>query len=257
MRSILLIFTFLLCHILSAQNLSIKQVDTPPRLVEACMDVNTEECFTRSLSIYVNRNLDFYKLGKNKASGTAYVQFTINSDGTISEVRSRSKSKVLGEVAEESLRKLKIAEPAKKDGKPVSMTYTLPVTFRSIKIGGGKSNFEDRGDRHEVPSVTKAARAPEFEDYTKGLDDITSQFKKDVREKLINMNFQEKEIRELKISFHIDRLRNVKNLVVITPNKHLRKVGKKLIEELKITRPALNENGQPIEVRLSYNFQFD
>lgn len=257
MKAVFLIIVLIFSNVIAAQNLSIKQVDTPPRLDEFCLTENSEDCFIRSLSIFVNSNLNLDDVIKENVTGTAYIQFTINQDASITGVRSRSKSKALAEAAEKAIQKLKIAEPAKKDGEPVTINYTLPVSFRKIEINGRNATVEDNSAVHEIPILTAAARAPEIKGYAPEVEAITRTFKNDLREKLLKLNFKEKDISELKISFILNKLKTIEKLVVITPNKRMRNTTRNFMENLQILKPALDKNGQPMDVRIYYNFQFN
>lgn len=253
MKSIIMFALLFLSGSLFAQELSIKQVDTPPRLENFCVDSNTEDCFVKSLSIFVNRNLDFGKRNKME-TGTAYVQFTITDEGNITGVRSRSKAPLLAAAAEKAISKITITEPATKDGKPVTISYTLPVSFRKIEIGDSNATVEDNSAIHDIPDVIHASKAPVMEGFDPTFESVTKTYKSYLRDELTKLNFTPKQIQDLKISFIMNQSGEIETPIIITPDKRLRKFARRMINNVKIIKAALDTNGQPIDVRVTYNF---
>lgn len=58
-----------------------------------------------------------------------YVQFKIDKEGKIIDIKARAPHSTLKEHAMELASKLPIMKPGEKDGKIVSTGYTLPITF--------------------------------------------------------------------------------------------------------------------------------
>jgi protein TonB len=85
----------------------------------------------QALADFLKKNLRFPEKAKAAGiSGTVYVQFTVNADGSLSDI------KVLRGMGygcdEEAIRLIKLMPgwvPAKQRGKAVKSTMNLPVTF--------------------------------------------------------------------------------------------------------------------------------
>lgn len=237
-----------------AQNLSLQNVDVPPRLENICLENNSEECFIKSITIHINQHLDVDKLIKNKAIGTAYVQFTITKEGKVTNTRARAKSKIMAEVATKAIQNLPIASAAIKDGKPVEIVYTLPVTFNTLSIENNSAVFEGETSLNEFVDLTDASVPPKIKSYKKNFEDITHTLKINFKEQLKQMNFKDKHINDLKITFVITKEAMMRNVLVVSNNSKLRNVVTRMLEGLEILEPALNEKNQPIGVRVIYNF---
>lgn len=87
-------------------------------------------------------SLVYPELEKSKGiQGTVLVQFFIEIDGTISEVktfRGIANGKNLDIAAENAVKTLKTFTPAKRNGKPKRQQMTLPVRFYIPKESSGK-----------------------------------------------------------------------------------------------------------------------
>lgn len=81
---------------------------------------------------WVYQNLHFpEEARKANASGTALVVFTVNQDGTISDINVQESPHE--SITEEIIRvfsKSPLWTPAYLDGKPIKVVYTMPLTFR-------------------------------------------------------------------------------------------------------------------------------
>jgi TonB family protein len=80
---------------------------------------------------YVAKNLQYpVEAGKKGIQGKVYVQFTIERDGTINDVRAiESPSEILSKEAIRIVRSASQWKPAVKGGKSVRSRMTLPITF--------------------------------------------------------------------------------------------------------------------------------
>jgi protein TonB len=71
---------------------------------------------------------------ENEIQGTVYMGFVVEKDGSITNIevlRSVAGGPGLTKAAEAAVKKLKKFEtPAKNNGKPVRLKYTLPVKFK-------------------------------------------------------------------------------------------------------------------------------
>ncbi len=238
-----------------AQNLSINDVDTPPKLENECLENNNVHCFTVSISKFVNRNMDINKLRKSKVTGKAYVQFTITKEGEVVNARARSKSDILAEVVTEAIQKLPIAEVAIMDGQPVEISYTLPISFNTLSIDKKEVVYEGNSTNSDFTNLTEATHAPKFQNYERAVEAIETKLKADLRLQLQKMNFKDEDINKLKVTFVITRDAKMKNILAITSNTRLRNNVKRLLDKLTILEPGLDDENKPMDLRVIYNFE--
>ncbi|TCP27870.1 TonB-like protein [Tenacibaculum skagerrakense] len=91
-----------------------------------------KENFNRKMQEFVVKNFDTIStlnLGLSKGKKRMYAQFTINSKGSIINVKTRTPHPKLNKTMEELIKKLPPFVPGKNNGKPLDVIYTLPVTF--------------------------------------------------------------------------------------------------------------------------------
>ncbi|MGL5684066.1 MAG: energy transducer TonB [Marinifilaceae bacterium] len=81
---------------------------------------------------YIAENIRYPKRAKKlKLSGKVFVSFTINSDGTISDAKVvRGVHKLLDAEAIRIISTMPKWRPGKVNGKPTTISYTLPVNFK-------------------------------------------------------------------------------------------------------------------------------
>ncbi len=97
-----------------------------------CIEGN-KECFNKKMMKFVVNNFDrkiANTLGLDSGKQRIYVQFKINKEGKIVDIKARAPHPALKEHAIEVASKLPIMKPGEKDGKIVSTGYTLPITFK-------------------------------------------------------------------------------------------------------------------------------
>ncbi len=90
------------------------------------------ECFNRMIMALVSRNVAYPPKARHlNIQGKVYVRFIIEKDGYVSNVEvARSADPELDAEAARVIRMLPRMEPAKVNGKPVRITYTIPINFR-------------------------------------------------------------------------------------------------------------------------------
>ncbi|WP_343747035.1 energy transducer TonB [Chitinophaga sp.] len=86
-----------------------------------------------ALMKYLSKNLRYPNMAQeNGIQGSIFVQFVVNKDGSISEVKTVGAHKGAG-LEEEAVRvvsKMPSWKPGKQNGKAVTVIFNLPVTFR-------------------------------------------------------------------------------------------------------------------------------
>lgn len=91
-----------------------------------------KECFNTSLSKFVQENFDTVfanTLGLSAGKKRIYVQFKIDKDGSIIDVKARASHPDLKEEAIRIVKKLPKIKSGEHGGKKVKVGYTLPITF--------------------------------------------------------------------------------------------------------------------------------
>lgn len=99
---------------------------------------------------YISENLRYPEVAKNeKNQGRVVVQFVVKSDGSVGDVKIiRKVSDALDAEAARVIKSLPTFTPGEMGGKPVSVWYTLPVTFKLSK------NIEEPGPDKMTEGVT-------------------------------------------------------------------------------------------------------
>ncbi|WP_405199723.1 energy transducer TonB [Christiangramia sp. LLG6405-1] len=237
-----------------AQSLSINEVDSPPLIKGYCEEDPSEECFTISISQFMNSNAKIADIIKSKESGKAYIQFTVSEKGEVINVRSRSKFPTIARVAEDAIKALTIAEPAMLNEQPVAITYTLPFKFRSLELGNNSARISGDGDFANITDVNEVATPPEFRGYETGIRNIVDRYKYDLRMKLRQMSYEDKQIDLLKISLIIEENGDISRKMVIHPKRKLQNIVKAEVDRIVIEQAAKNKNGENEKVLISYDF---
>ncbi len=96
---------------------------------------NKEEkrkCLNQKMRQHVSRNFDAElanELGLDSGRKRIMVQFKIDKNGNVSDIRSRAPHPRLKKEAERIIKKLPKMTPGRQRGKAVGVKYTLPITF--------------------------------------------------------------------------------------------------------------------------------
>jgi TonB family protein len=119
------------------KSITIAEVQTLPIYpgCEAAVAASREEgfaCFNQMVMMLVSRNVVYPKKARQKGiQGNVYVRFIIEKDGYVSNVEVvRSVDPELDAEAVRVIKMMPRMEPAKVNGKPVRITYTIPINFR-------------------------------------------------------------------------------------------------------------------------------
>jgi len=91
-----------------------------------------KKCLNEKISRFINRNFNAdiaQDLGLSGERVRILTQFTIDRDGHIIRIKTRSKYKDLEKEARRVIQKLPRMIPGKQRNRPVRVTYTLPIVF--------------------------------------------------------------------------------------------------------------------------------
>lgn len=91
-----------------------------------------ELCFNRSILKHIRKNFQYPEVAKELGiQGRVFVSFVIGKSGAISDVNIlRGVDKSLDKEASRIVKKLPKMTPAKQRGKPVKVSFMLPITFK-------------------------------------------------------------------------------------------------------------------------------
>ncbi|MEM1259439.1 MAG: energy transducer TonB [Bacteroidota bacterium] len=87
-------------------------------------------CFQEVIQKHIRKNFRYPEVAINmNQQGKVYVQFTIQKDGSINDLRLRGPSKILENEAERIISKLPKMTPGKQQGTPVKVPFSVPINF--------------------------------------------------------------------------------------------------------------------------------
>jgi len=90
-------------------------------------------CFKENLMNFISDNFNtelLKKIKKNeKGKIKMFVTFIVNENGKIDKINVKSDYDFLNEEMKRVLSEIPVMQPAKKDGQPIKIKYTLPVLF--------------------------------------------------------------------------------------------------------------------------------
>ena len=89
------------------------------------------ECFQNKMTKHIRKHFYYPKYAFNRGiQGRVFVQFIIEKDGSISEIKTNGIDKSLEKAALKIIKKLPKLIPAKYKGKPVREPVSIPITWK-------------------------------------------------------------------------------------------------------------------------------
>jgi protein TonB len=108
-------------------------IDDVP-MFRSCKNVfksQRRECFQNKMTKHINKHFYYPKYALNRGiQGRVFVQFIIEKDGSISEIKTRGADKSLEKAALKIIKKLPKLIPGKANGKPVRVPYSIPIEYK-------------------------------------------------------------------------------------------------------------------------------
>ncbi len=90
-----------------------------------------KKCFQDKMNRHIRKYFRYPEISQEMGvQGRVYVQFTIQKDGSIGEVRMRGPDKNLEKEAARIISKLPSMTPGKQRGKPVKVPFSIPIVFK-------------------------------------------------------------------------------------------------------------------------------
>ena len=95
---------------------------------------NKRKCFQEKMLRHISKNFQYPKIAiKERIQGRVYVQFIIDTDSSVTRIRTRGLHKILEMEAYRIITKLPKITPGKIKGRPVRVPFSIPITFRLDK----------------------------------------------------------------------------------------------------------------------------
>ncbi|WP_299488374.1 energy transducer TonB [uncultured Allomuricauda sp.] len=246
----LLLLGCLLCFQISLAQSKIyksNEVDTYPIISnDICKNLETESCFTLQLMSHVSTNLKYPEEALEKGTtGKAYVQFIVDSLGTVSDIKARSLEQSFIEEAIRVVNTLPKMVPAQKDGRAVSVSHSFPMVF-TIDIETAPTEEREpliACEKAPFPAIfLKCKRA---KDQKRCLEDKL--FEIITKSKRLHLGDGEKFSGRVRVYFEISTDGSISNAVAVTTFPEAKTaVEKYLMENEVVLEPAKNENNEPI-----------
>ncbi len=114
---------------------SLFSVENIPEFFDTPTELSTEEkyrYFQKKIQIFVKQYFDAnsYKHYDTNVTYRIHTRFIINADGLVENIEVRSINDALEKEAIRVIRKLPKLKPAQENGKPIAVSYSLPIIFR-------------------------------------------------------------------------------------------------------------------------------
>lgn len=250
------LYLFLILNLFSHNSFSqnaylMPAVDTAPVIAECDDSKDTKDCFNANLHDFLLRNLAPPKSVKGEAK--AYALFTISAKGDITDIKVKASENDQKDEVKRVLSKIKIASPAKLDGKAVAVSHSFPIVFRKESYDSYAAFFETMVK--ELPKATETAFPPLFENCPSTPGD-SSCFVQTL-ERMIKNSLKAKPGTEFNYYLEINKNAKIEKVIVMSYNgPGASDQAKSFLENLKLKAPAKNEQQQPVRSSFYGNLIF-
>jgi protein TonB len=139
------LIVFILTNTVWAQDTTVVSNDTKDETVSiaivedipvfpGCEEIEKKEsinCFQNKLSEHIAKNFKYPpKATLQKIEGKVIVQFTINYEGKVTNIKTRIGDPILQTEALRIIKLLPVMKPALHKGKPIGVNYVVPINFK-------------------------------------------------------------------------------------------------------------------------------
>ena len=237
---------------------TINDVSTYPVFPDnECIVPGTEDCFTEQLQNHIRWN---FMYPNTNQTGNVYVQFVIDSTGNVTDIRARSKVKAFENEGIRIIQQIPKLEPAKLDGRPVSIRYSTPIAFNKVVVSGQNQPSSRIGTvevnltpttNNAILSHKETSRPPVYRGCKKKENKIAC-FDRQISIELSQFITQSRSVKNIKqisarIYFEIGADTSIENLVIITPEKAVKERIEKFFQTSnKIVEAARDKDGNAI-----------
>ena len=120
--------------------IEVEDVDIPFAVIEdvpifpGCEKVSKDkrrDCFQEQMNNHIRKNFRYPEIAQEMGiQGRVYVNFIIDKDGSITNIKMRGPDQNLEKEAERIISRLPNMTPGKQRGRPVRVPFSIPITFR-------------------------------------------------------------------------------------------------------------------------------
>jgi protein TonB len=117
-----------------------EDIDVPFAVIEdvpifpGCEKVSKDkrrDCFQEKMNNHIRKNFRYPEIAQEMGiQGRVYVNFIIDKDGSITNIRMRGPDQNLEKEAQRIISQLPSMTPGKQRGRPVRVPFSIPITFR-------------------------------------------------------------------------------------------------------------------------------
>ena len=117
-----------------------EDIDVPFAVIEdvpifpGCEKVSKDkrrDCFQEQMNNHIRKNFRYPEIAQEMGiQGRVYVNFIIDKDGSITNIRMRGPDQNLEKEAQRIISRLPSMTPGKQRGRPVRVPFSIPITFR-------------------------------------------------------------------------------------------------------------------------------
>ncbi|MGB8374672.1 MAG: M56 family metallopeptidase [Salegentibacter sp.] len=113
----------------------VDEVPVFPGCANLTSNEDRKSCMSNKITEFVNKNFDSNEAKKYAAPGInrVIVQFRINKEGKVVDVRARAKTPELEKEGIHVIESIPQMTPGKQKGQPVSVMYSLPIIFQNAQ----------------------------------------------------------------------------------------------------------------------------
>ena len=110
----------------------IEEVPVFPGCESLAVNAERKKCMSAKINNFVNRNFDTGLGSELGLTGTnlVVVMFVVNKDGRVEQIQTRAPHPELENEARRVISELPEMKPGKQAGKPVPVSYTIPIRFK-------------------------------------------------------------------------------------------------------------------------------
>ena len=89
------------------------------------------DCFQKKINLHIRKNFRYPEIAQEMGiQGRVFVMFTIGSDGSINNIRTRGPDKNLEKEANRIISKLPTMTPGRQRGRAVRVPFSIPIQFK-------------------------------------------------------------------------------------------------------------------------------
>ncbi len=244
------------------------EVDSYPYFKDAdCPDKGSKGCFTEQIKLHISTYFKYPMEALEKQwTGSVYVQFVVDTAGTVTDIRTRSQYEVFEKEAQRIIRKIPILKAAELGGKQVPMVYSFPIDFNVIF--GNESYLKKQTTlvdfskvaETKILSYDETFKPPVYHSRTnvEGAKCFKRTLIKDIEIFVRNKEYRSKTVTSAKVYFELDSNKQISNLNVISSQKELQTLIENFFKNpLKMENAAKDKDGSSTPCYFTADIFFD